>query len=82
VDSNLGTIIPSFGCDRDAVECIVRELKARVTDRGDAAQLGISEQIIAKVDSIDEKIDCIVKRLADNNCQQHSSPTSLTIDER
>jgi hypothetical protein len=82
VDSNLGTIIPSFGCDRDAVECIVKELNARVVNRGDAAQLGISKQIIAKVDSIDEKIDCIVKHLADNQCQQHSSPISLTIEER
>jgi hypothetical protein len=82
VDSNLGTIIPSFGCDRDAVECIVKELNARVVNRGDAAQLGISKQIIAKVDSIDKKMDCIVKHLADNQCQQHSSPPSLTIEER
>jgi hypothetical protein len=82
VDSNLGTIIPSFGCDRDAVNCIISELRERVVKRGDAAQLEISKLVVAKTIEINDKIDIIARHLTGNQFELSAAPTVLTIDER
>jgi hypothetical protein len=82
VDSNLGTIIPSFGCDRDAVNCIISELRERVVKRGDAAQLEISKLVVAKTIEINDKMDIIARHLTGNQLELSTAPTVLTIDER
>lgn len=84
VDSNLGTIIPSFGCDRDAVNCIVQELNERVASRGDAAQVLTSLKVAARTNEINEKMELIAQHLMEVKNVQGSTPppTAFTIEDR
>ena len=80
VDSNLGTIMPSFGCDRDAVDAIVRGLNERVKRRGDSAQIKLSERIAAKAAVVEEKMDAISKLLGAMDI--HEPPEVFLMDDR
>jgi hypothetical protein len=82
IDSNLGTLMPSFGCDRDATNFIVHELNARMASRGDAAQIQMAKDVVARTSEINEKMELITKHLTDKNIDLSTSPTSFTIDER
>ena len=67
VDSNLtpaeGMISPGCGCDTALVEEIVRELKARMKERGDTGNIKRAEQAIDMMQDLNAKVDAILAHL-------------------
>jgi hypothetical protein len=59
----LGPISPGCGCDSQAVNEIMNELKARQTGRGDTAQIKRAEQTLERLDEIESKLDKIIDHL-------------------
>ena len=54
--SGFGEISPGCGCDEDAVDEIVSELKQRIRDRGDTAQIIRAEETLSKLGEIESKL--------------------------
>lgn len=74
--------MPSFGCDRDAVDYIVRELNERVRYRGDAAQIQLGERVGTRTNEVNEKMEIITNYLISQAVEIPAIPSSLFIDER
>jgi len=53
--ANGGSLLPSFGCDREMVDYIITELLARQTARGAAANRELQERVAARTEVIREK---------------------------
>jgi hypothetical protein len=56
VYSSFGQISPGCGCDAETVDEIVTELKARMRQRGDTAQIQRAEQTLERLDEVDAKL--------------------------
>jgi hypothetical protein len=61
--SPLGSISPGCGCNEERVDEIVDELRKRIRERGDIAQLHRTEQTLKRLDEMDKKIDMIMEAL-------------------
>ena len=59
-----GEISPGCGCSEGLVKEIIEELQARKLGRGNVAQLKAQEQLAARVDHMDAKLDAILKHLS------------------
>lgn len=75
LDSNVGTIIPGFGCDTESVYAIAGDLEERMTARGDTAQIQLNDRVEERAREIEEKMDLIVKHLT-------ASPERMEMDGR
>jgi hypothetical protein len=56
VISAFGPISPDCGCSADKVDEIVTDLKARMRNRGDTAQILRSEETLARLNEVDAKL--------------------------
>ena len=81
VDSNIGTLMPSFGCDRDNVNYIVAQLQARIHAHGDQVQADLQAEVMQKVATVEEKMVLIHEHFAKVK-SAHVAPNSLSIDDR
>jgi hypothetical protein len=57
----LGSISPGCGCNEERVDEIVDELRKRIRERGDVAQLHRTEQTLKRLDEMEKKIDMIME---------------------
>lgn len=73
--SSFGEISPGCGCEQEAVDEIVEELKSRQRGRGDTAQIQRTEQINQRLSEMDEKLDLIMQHL-------NITPQSLRMTDR
>ena len=55
-DSAFGPISPGCGCETEKVDDIVSELKARMRQRGDTAQINRAEETLKRLDEVDAKL--------------------------
>ncbi|GKY96153.1 hypothetical protein MPSEU_000575300 [Mayamaea pseudoterrestris] len=76
VESALGAISPGCGCDERRVDEIVLELKHRMRQRGDAAQVRMAEATLDRLEQVDAKLDAILERLAIH------VPLSMSMEDR
>lgn len=56
VHSGLGEISPGCGCSEDIVDEIVAELKRRMRERGDTAQIKRTEETLKRLALVDAKL--------------------------
>jgi hypothetical protein len=54
--SSLGAISPGCGCSKDKVDEIVSELKVRMRQRGDTAQIMRAEETLARLNEVEAKL--------------------------
>jgi hypothetical protein len=54
--SSFGEISPGCGCEREIVDQIVTELKTRMRNRGDTAQIQRAEQTLKRLDVVESKL--------------------------
>jgi hypothetical protein len=59
-ESAFGPLSPGCGCDTERVDFIVYELKRRMRERGDTAQINRAEETLARLDEVDTKLVCLV----------------------
>jgi hypothetical protein len=55
-ESAFGPISPGCGCETEKVDFIVAELKKRMRERGDTAQIQRAEQTLGRLDEVDAKL--------------------------
>jgi hypothetical protein len=55
-ESAFGPLSPGCGCDEEMVDLIVHELKRRMRERGDTAQIMRAEETLARLDEVDAKL--------------------------
>jgi len=56
VESAFGPISPGCGCDAETVDEIVNELKQRMRERGDTAQILRAEQTLERLEDVEAKL--------------------------
>ena len=56
VSSAFGPISPGCGCETELVDDIVAQLKVRMRDRGDTAQIQRAEQTLERLDAMEHKL--------------------------
>lgn len=56
VESAFGPISPGCGCDDEKVDDIVNELRHRMRQRGDTAQIQRAEETVMRLDQVNEKL--------------------------
>lgn len=61
--SAFGDISPGCGCEEDTVDEIVLELKHRMRERGDTAQIVRAEETLSKLGEIEAKLASILCEL-------------------
>lgn len=77
-DGGLGkTIIPGNCCETALVAEIVRNLKARMKDRGDTGQIQRAEENVRQIQHLHAKIDALMERL-----QVAAVPMPIAIDRK
>jgi hypothetical protein len=76
VTTKTGTLCPGFGCETGLVDAIAKELKDRMTSRGDTAQLQMTEKALQRANEIDQKIDLIMKHL------KSAPPVVMEVSDR
>jgi hypothetical protein len=54
--SAFGPLSPGCGCETEMVDLIVSELKRRMRERGDTAQIKRSEETLVRLDEVDAKL--------------------------
>jgi hypothetical protein len=54
--SSFGEISPGCGCEREIVDQIVTELKTRMRNRGDTAQIQRAEQTLKRLGVVESKL--------------------------
>ena len=74
-DSDFGTLMTGWGCDNKKADLFVRCMKERMTDRGDAAQAILSDQITERSISVNQKLDRLMAHIGMN-------PYKLEIEDR
>lgn len=74
-DSNLGTVMTGWGCDSENADLFVRCMKERINDRGDAAQAILSDQIIERSMSVNQKLDRVMLHIGMN-------PSKFEMEDR
>lgn len=80
-DSNLGSLLPSFGCDRDAVEYIVVTLKERRESRRvTAAQVHMQDQILERAESVYDKTERVFQILEAHNQAPMVAPQVFSME--
>jgi hypothetical protein len=79
VDSNIGTLIPSYGCDRDAVNFIVSELNELLSNRGGSALTTALDEVVVQTDEIHTKTGLIARHM---KIEIPESTSSLIMDDR
>jgi hypothetical protein len=77
VDSDLGTLLPSYGCDRDAVNCIANELRERISKQGETAR---STAVHDQANNILGKAEVLLRHFV-SSCTETSTST-MTMDDR
>jgi hypothetical protein len=55
-ESGFGPLSPGCGCESEKVDLIVTELKRRMRERGDTAQIQRAEQTLIRLDEVDAKL--------------------------
>lgn len=58
VESAFGPISPGCGCDTERVDEIVMELKQRMRQRGDTAQIQRTEETLQRLTEVETKLVC------------------------
>jgi len=71
--------MPSFGCDREQVDYIVKQLNERMRARGEAAQTAIQERVVEKALSVHEKTELINQHFEN---LKKAPPVNLSIGDR
>jgi hypothetical protein len=59
-----GSISPGCGCNGDAVDEIAREVRARIRERGDTAQMIRAEQTLQRLEGMEGKLDTLLHALS------------------
>jgi len=81
-ESAFGPISPGCGCEEEKVDDIVNELKTRMRQRGDTAQINRAEETLRRLDEVDAKL--VRQRIVVfNSCFQvhaHKSANPLLKD--
>jgi hypothetical protein len=63
VDSKIGTVLPSYGCDREAANFIVSELHDKSAIRGEAALTKSADEVFNQAEDILAKTVLITRGL-------------------
>lgn len=72
--------MPSYGCDRDAVNCIANELRCRISMRSPNVRASAMNQVFDQTIDIHAKADVLLQHVASLTLE--SSTSSQTMDER
>jgi hypothetical protein len=80
VDSDLGTLIPSYGCDRDAVNCIANALRERISNQEEAAFASAVNHVHDQTSSIHGKVDALLQHIMSSN--DETSTLAMTMVDR
>lgn len=80
VDSDIGTLMPSYGCDRDAVNCIANELRERISNHGETALTTVVNRIHDQTNCIHAKADFLLQHIV--NSTDEASTSAMTMDDR
>jgi len=81
VDSNLGTIMPSFGCDREHVNYIVAQLQERSKAHVDDRRRNLQDAVVHRAASIHEKTE-LLNRYLEKAKKSQIYPAPLSMVER
>ena len=63
VDSKIGTLLPSYGCDSTTANYIVNTLNEKVSSRGEAGLIRATDEVCKHADEILVKTELISRRL-------------------